>query len=218
MELRNASSSGNTSRQRENRSISGSVVAPSRPLACTVSFTLYLAFSHGLRFLFSGWEYYAKLVKMVFPTGIPAGFTQHIPVMPIIPTTLNGLLLLGFLAACIASAWLMHSLLRGRRIELGPHLILFSLTTAIVPTLLLAMFFWPDGRGVLTLELTIYASLLIVLVLAGLKLTLFPSQAPLEPDPAPEYREPLGGPGLFPGADRDVQFCLSARIRLVWRL
>ena len=170
---------------------------PLVPLACTASFALYLAFSHGLRFLFSGWEYYAKLVKMAFPTGIPAGLTQHIPAIPIIPTTLNGLLLLGFLATCVASGWLAHLLLRGRRTELGPHLILFSLPTAIVPTLLLAMFFWPDGRGLLTLELTVCASLLIVLVLAGLKLTLFPSQAPLEPDPAPEYREPLGWAWAF---------------------
>jgi hypothetical protein len=143
------------------------------PVICTISLLCYLIFSHGLRYFISGWRYRTELYKMVFPKGFWEALPQHLSVFPNIFSWHNGLLLpLCFLSACVASAWLAHSLIRGRRSELGPHLILFSMAAAIVPSLLLAIFFWPDGRGTLTIDAAFYASLIITIILGGFNLAI----------------------------------------------
>jgi hypothetical protein len=148
------------------------------PIICAISLVGYLIFSHGLRYLLTGWNYYTQLFKIVFQKGFFVGLPQLVPLLPNFSSLYNSLLFIGFISVCIASAWLAHSLLDGRRSELGPHLILFSLATAIVPSLLLAIFFWPDGRGKLTLAVTFYAALFVAIVLAGLKITLFRVKKP----------------------------------------
>jgi hypothetical protein len=167
------------------------------PIICAVSLTCYLIFSHGLRYLLTGWNYYTQLFKMVFPKGFIEGLPQLVPLLPNFSSLYNCLLFMGFISVCIASAWLAHSLLDGRRSELGPHLILFSLATAIVPSLLLAIFFWPDGRGKLTLAVTLYASLFVAIVLAGLKLTLFRMKTPSQLEPKFEDLETIGWAWAF---------------------
>jgi sorbitol-specific phosphotransferase system component IIC len=166
-------------------------------LACTVSLAFYLAFSQGLRFLLSNWEYSKSLVKMAFPLGVWAGLARHIPALPIIPASRNGLILGGFFVSCMASGWLAHSLLRGRRDELGPHLILFSLAAAILPTLFLAMFFWPDGNGKLKLELSFGASALTTVALAVLKLMISPKLNTTKPERKSVSNEKLGWTWVF---------------------
>jgi len=166
-------------------------------VGCTVSFLLYLAFSHGLRYLFGNQEYHGAIFKMVFPKGLPEGLSQHLPVIPHFPSFYNGFLLIGFLSACVASAWLAHSLLQGKKSELGPHLILFSFATAIIPTLLMAMIFWPDGKNKLTLEMGFYSSLLIASALACLRFILFSKRKISLQEPVNEIREKIGWAWIF---------------------
>jgi hypothetical protein len=160
-------------------------------ILCTISLLGYLAFSQGLRFLLSGWKYHIDLFKIVFPKGFLEGLPRHAPLIPSFPNWNNGLLLLGFLSCCIAAAWLVHSLLRGRKSDLGPHLILFSFATAIVPTLLMAVIYWPDGRGHLTLKIALYAALFIVIFLVALKLILSPIKNSDKSESPKNNHEPL---------------------------
>ncbi len=167
------------------------------PVICAVSLAFYLMFSHGIRFLFSDSKYYLALYKMAFPDGFLKGLPRHLSLIPTIAPGHDQLLLLGFFAVCLASAWLVYSLYCAHRSELGPYLILFTLAAAIVPSLFSAMFFWPDGRGKLTLDLALYSSVFILIVLASLRLTLFWSKAITKPEPLPEKHEPLGWAWAF---------------------
>lgn len=144
---------------------------------CIVSLACYLSFSQCLRHLIADWKYYLELFKMVFPKGFWEGMPQHIPTLNYFSNLYDFLLFMGFFSTCVTSAWLMHSILRGKRSELVPHLLLFFLAFTIVPSIFFAMFFWPDGRGMLTLELSFYSSLFIAIVLAVLKLRFFPEKA-----------------------------------------
>jgi hypothetical protein len=161
------------------------------PIVCVVSLICYLIFSHGLRSLLASWKYYLGLFNGIFPNGFLNGLPQHIPLIPSFSSLHNSLLFIGFLSCCVTSAWLAHTLFRGCKSELGPHLILFSLVAAIVPSLLMAIIFWPDGNGNLTLELALYASLFLVIVLAVLKMTISPMKKLDKPAPSPANHEPL---------------------------
>jgi hypothetical protein len=166
-------------------------------IGCTVSFALYLIFSRGLRYLLGNQSYHTQLFNTAFPKGLMEGLSQHAPSFPYFPTLYNGFILIGFLTACIVSAWLMHSLLHGNRSELGPHLVLFSFATAIVPTLLMALIFWPDGKGMLSLKMGFLASLLITVILTCLKFTLFRDTKQPSEETEDEVHEKIGWAWVF---------------------
>jgi len=166
-------------------------------IGCTISFVLYLIFSRGLRYLFGNQSYHTLLFNTVFPNGFMAGLSQHAPSFPDFPTLYNAFLLIGFLSACVASAWLIHSLIRGHRSELGPHLILFTFATAIVPTLLMALLFWPDGRGMLSLEMAFLAALIIAVTLASMRFTIFRRVKPSPEETKDEVHEKIGWTWVF---------------------
>lgn len=164
---------------------------------CVVSLICYLAFSQYLRHLIADWKYYIELFKMAFPKGFSEGIIKHIPTFTYFTNLHDFLLFIGFFSTCMLSAWLIHSILRGKRSELGPHLLLFSLAVAIVPSLFFAMIYWPDGRGVLTLELSFYSSSFIAIVLAVLKLRVFPKNVSSKRESQNRNRKKLGWAWAF---------------------
>ncbi len=134
---------------------------------------------------------------MVFPDGFLDGLLQHILLIPHFSSFYNGLLLMGFLFTSLVSAWLAHSLIRGRKSELGPHLILFFLATSIIPTLLMALLFWPDGRGKLSLEMGFFASLFIAIFFACLRFILTHGENPAQDEPINKVDGKIGWAWAF---------------------
>jgi hypothetical protein len=162
------------------------------PILCIASSICYLIFSHGLEFFLSGWNYRIELFKMVFAKGFWQSLPQHVPLFSNVFSWNEGLLLpVCFMLTCLTSAWLLHSLLNCKKDELGPNLVLFSLTSAILPTLLIALFLWPDGKGKLTLELAFFSSLLIAIGLGGVRITSF-LRLPFQRKAEPQKNERFG--------------------------
>ncbi|MBN1382510.1 MAG: glycosyltransferase family 39 protein [Deltaproteobacteria bacterium] len=167
------------------------------PMICTVSLVCYIAFSQGLQYLLSSWDYYLYIYNSIFSKGFMEAFPLLIPATPCFPTLYNGSLTIGFLCTCLLSAWLIHSLIKGRHLELGPHLILFSMALAIIPTLLMSILFWPDGQGKLTMEMAFGMSLISSIILVGLKVLRSFQKIIFQKEPKYNDQEPLGWAVIF---------------------
>ncbi|MBA3031043.1 MAG: hypothetical protein FP816_19835, partial [Desulfobacteraceae bacterium] len=159
------------------------------PIVCAVSLTCYLLFIHRENIIYAGWEYHFELFKMVFPKWFLSRLPQHIKLITDLSALNDGIFVLAFISLSTSSAFLLHSLFRGHRSDLGPHLIIFSFAIAVVPVLLAATILWPDGRGKLTLGLSFISSLFVAIILVVLKISLFSGKniATSEPE-HPKYK------------------------------
>ncbi|MBN2320798.1 MAG: hypothetical protein JXR49_17090 [Acidobacteria bacterium] len=148
-----------------NRRISGSWILV---IICALSLAGYLLFSAGLRYWLSSLDYFQALYQGLSLRPDPlwrqigSQMTRGVPWDPSHMGMLAGLLLLSLFITLLA--W---RCLKGR-LNLTVAFALFMPTCLIVPQSLLAMLFWPDGRGQVT-----YGHHMILLSLTALGLFLY---------------------------------------------
>lgn len=117
-----------------------STLGKAASLACFLSFAAYIVCSNVLHNAVAGLSYHLALARMFFSK----------PTVPL-PERLvltNFAPLFAFIALCVIGG-VLASRITGNRDRLAAALV-FGLALAVVPTMVLASCYWPDGRGHLT--------------------------------------------------------------------
>jgi hypothetical protein len=172
-----------------NESGNHNTLANAAALTCLLSFGAYVLWSQVLHSTLAGLEYHLAVTKMFF--------AKHAPLLDHIPRWTDLAPLLAFILLCIVGGFVAALLVSkdGRT----PYAITYAFVIALAPTLMLALWYWPDGRGHLTTGNILKVTLITDGVLALLLLVRsFGKRKGAEPSGAAPAAEPLpkaGGRG-----------------------